>query len=53
MIRQSSIEITNEELFVMIEELEGSIITITDLLERTSKGLFELTKIVNEMLKEK
>ena len=46
-------ELSNEYLLEMIETHEASIITITDLLERTSKGLFELTVIVNKMLKEK
>jgi len=44
--------ITNEKLLEIIEEHEEFIKAIIDLLQRTFKGILELTEIVDKMLEE-
>ena len=44
-------ELTNEELLEKIQANEQSIIAISELLTKASEGLYELTDIVNKMLR--
>lgn len=45
-------EITNEELLDKIEKNKQSIMIISDLLTKSADGLYKLTEIVNQILKD-
>ncbi len=47
------IKMNNEELLQKIRENKQSIINVTDIVAKVSAGLYDLTRIVNEIVQEK